>query len=338
MAPIKATWHLIAESEALRRSSQALFTTQEDLIVFSGELKPRQPVDNKIYHVPLTSTNPETRGQVTMMKPSGAPSPRVGAASATLNGKAYLFSGRGGEAMAPLEEVGALWCFDQARLRWSKVEPAGASAACPEGRSYYAMTSDGKDRIFVHAGCPASGRLSDLWSFSVSDRKWRKLADAPPPARGGASIAFLEGKLYRMNGFDGKTEQGFALDVYDIESDSWSTKTWTAETGPSPRSVCTLLPVKIEGRAHLMTLFGEFDPSNAGHMGAGKMLSDAWAYGLAAEEWRSVEAEVKGGGQGPAARGWFAACVLPGKGNRIVVQGGLGEDNERLGDVWLLEL
>lgn len=240
--------------------------------------------------------------------------------------------------MAPLEEDGVLWCFDQARLRWSRAEPASPDAACPEGRSYHAMASDGKDRIFVHAGCPASGRLSDLWSFSVSEKKWTKLADAPSPARGGASIAFLDGKLYRMNGFDGKTEQGFALDIHDLERGSWSTKTWTAETGPSPRSVCALLSVKVEGRAHLVTMFGESDPSNAGHMGAGKMLSDTWAYDVAAEEWRSVEAEAKGGGRGPAARGWFAAGVLPAKANRVVVQGGLGEDNERLGDVWLLEV
>lgn len=336
-SPIKATWHPITTSEALKRSSQTLFTTRDDLIVFSGELQPRQPVDNKIYHVPLVTSNPETKGQVTMMNPSGAPSPRVGAASTVLGGKAYLFSGRGGEAMAPLEENGALWVYDQGTLRWSKIEPADSSAEYPEGRSYHAMTSDGHDKIYLHAGCPASGRLADLWSFSISEKNWKKLANAPPPARGGASIAFLSGKLYRANGFDGKTEQGFALDVYDSERESWSTKTWSAETGPSPRSVCTLLPIKIVGKEYLVTMFGESDPSNAGHMGAGKMLDDVWAHDVQGERWRKVETEVKGGERGPAPRGWFAAAAIPGRGNKVVVQGGLGEDNERLGDVWVLE-
>ena len=302
-APIKATWHLLAQSDALKRSSHTLFAASDDLIVFSGELEPRKPVDNRLYHVPVTSSNPEAQGQVTLMSPPGAPSPRVGAASAVLNGRAYLFSGRGGEAMAPLEDRGALWCFDQSRLRWSKIEPGDAETPCPEGRSYHAMASDGRDAIFVHAGCPASGRLADLWCFSVVDKKWTKLADAPPPARGGASLAFGNGRLCRMSGFDGKSEQGFALDVYNPEADIWSTKTWTAETGPSPRSVCALLPVQVNNRDFLVTLFGESDPSTAGHMGAGKMLNDVWVYDIVGDEWRRVDAGVKGEATGPAARG-----------------------------------
>lgn len=338
-SPTKATWTLTASSPALQRSSQTLFATADDLFVFSGELRPRQPVDNKLCHVPIYSSNPEAKGQVTTLNPSGAPSPRVGAAATVLNGSAYLFSGRGGEAMSPLEEEGALWCFDLGSLRWKKVEPAASSATpLPEGRSYHAMTSDGKDTLYLHAGCPASGRLSDLWSFSLSSRMWERLAEAPPPARGGASLAFAAAKLWRMNGFDGETEQGFALDVYDIERDAWSTKTWGEGEGPSPRSVCTLLAVNVAGRECLVSMFGESDPSNAGHLGAGKMLSDVWAFDVEKDEWQRVETVVGGGGEGPAARGWFAAASVPGgKGNKVVVQGGLAEDNERLGDVWVLE-
>lgn len=142
-----------------------------------------------------------------------------------------------------------------------------------------------------------------------------------------------------MNGFDGRTEQGLALDVYSLSANTWSTKSWAAGEGPSPRSVCTLLPVKISGRAYPVTMFDESDPSNAGHMGAEKMLSDVWADDVEAEEWQQVETRIEGGGQSPAPRGWFAADVLPNcKRNRVLVQGGLGESNERLGDVWVLAL
>jgi hypothetical protein len=34
-------------------------------------------------------------------------------------------------------------------------------------------------------------------------------------------------------------------------------------------------------------------------------------------------------------RGWFGATVVDE--NRLAVVGGLGEDNERLGDIWALE-
>ena len=237
--------------------------------------------------------------------------------------------------MKPLEEEGTVWSFDLLRLRWESIHCDGEY---PEARSYHAMTSDGQGTLFVHAGCPASGRLADLWSFSLIERVWRRFADAPGPARGGASIAVLNGKVWRTNGFDGKSEQGFALDIYDLVTNSWSTRSWTADSGPSPRSVCCLLPVRVSGRSWLVTAFGESNPSNEGHLGAGKMLGDVWAYDFEGKTWVRAEAGVEGQGEGPAPRGWFAADLLPGgKGNRIVVQGGLGEDNERLGDVWILE-
>lgn len=81
----------------------------------------------------------------------------------------------------------------------------------------------------------------------------------------------------------------------------------------------------------LLTMFGECDPSSLGHQGAGRMLGDVWAYDVADDEWRRVEAE----GKVPASRGWFAADRTAGK-NGVVVQGGLAEDNTRMGDVWVL--
>ena len=43
--------------------------------------------------------------------------------------------------------------------------------------------------------------------------------------------------------------------------------------------MAALVPVRTaEGATRLVTLFGESDPSSLGHMGAGKMLADVWAY------------------------------------------------------------
>lgn len=195
------------------------------------------------------------------------------------------------------------------------------------------MSSDGVDKIYVHAGCPTTGRLADLWVFSVSEQAWKQLADAPGPARGGTSIAFSGGKLYRMNGFDGKVEQGGTLDVYDRQGDEWTTKEFVADglVGPEARSVSALLPVTIDGRATLVTLFGERDPSSLGHAGAGKMLQDVWLFDVGSEEWRKGETEAA---KSPPARGWFDADVLGD--SKVVVAGGLNEMNERLDDVWVL--
>jgi N-acetylneuraminic acid mutarotase len=152
-----------------------------------------------------------------------SPVPRVAAASTVLDGTIYVFSGRGGIAMAPIEEKGALWAFATDNRTWSQVRSMDSQPPYPLGRSYHALSSNGKDTLFLHAGCPEKGRLSDLWSFNLSEQNWTELPPAPEPARGGTSIAFSGGKLYRMNGFDGKTEQGGAVDVFDPAEKTWCT-------------------------------------------------------------------------------------------------------------------
>jgi len=280
----------------------------------------------------IDATDFETRSS------ASAPSPRVGSASAVINGKVYLFSGRGGTDMAPIEEDGAVWSLDPTDASWLKITPADTSAPYPPARSYHCSTSDGQSTFYLHAGCPANGRLSDLWKFDVSSRTWTQLPDAPAPQRGGTSIAYSGGKLYRMNGFDGTTEQGGSIDIFDISNTTWSTKTFKGDgrDGPEARSVCVLLPVHLAQKDKLVTLFGERDPSSLGHAGAGKMLSDVWIYDIREDWWTQVH--PSGADGVPAPRGWFDADMIKAqRGNdSIVIHGGLGENNERLTDVWQL--
>lgn len=248
----------------------------------------------------------------------------------------YMFSGRGGIAMAPVEEHGAIWRYTPSQSSWELLKPADPEKPFPAGRSYHAMTSDGSDLLFVHAGCPESGRLQDLWSFSLGSRAWSELPPAPGPARGGTSIAYSGGKLYRMNGFDGTTEQGGLVDTYDLATNKWSSLLFSPDgkSGPGPRSVSTLVAVTVKSKTYLVTIFGECDPSSLGHAGAGKMLSDVWAFDVDGQDW--VRVETTGGSPDP--RGWFDADTVREDGtDAIVVHGGLAENNSRLGDVWRLD-
>jgi N-acetylneuraminic acid mutarotase len=234
--------------------------------------------------------------------------------------------------MAPIDEEGALWQFNTTSGKWTCLTPSNSGIA-PIPRSYHCICSDKQGTLYVHAGCPESGRLSDLWSFSLASQQWKELSAAPGPARGGTSIAFADGKLYRMNGFDGKHEQGGSVDIYSPESDTWDSHSYIPDnkSGPSPRSVSALLPIHVNGKTYIVTLFGESDPSNLGHQGAGKMLSDVWAFAPASRTWHHVDTQ---GDEAPDARGWFAADVAGP--DTIIVQGGLGEANNRLGDAWSL--
>lgn len=245
--------------------------------------------------------------------------------------------------MDPVDEAGKLWAFCPATSAWSVIEPApapsGAGSPVPSARSYHAMTSDGASTLFLHAGCPAQGRLSDLWAFNTRTRAWTELAAAPSPPRGGTSIAYFDGKIYRMGGFDGKSEQGGSVDVFDTKGNAWESIAFSAgQDGPEARSVGALAVVSIDGRDLMVTLFGERNPSSLGHEGAGKMLRDVWAFDLETKVWERVEPEA--GTEIPAPRGWFDADAVsstsvPGA---IIVHGGLAEDNSRLGDVWKLTI
>ena len=265
-----------------------------------------------------------------------APTPRVGSPSTTVNGKVWIFSGRGGLEMRPVEENGALWCYDVADAQWELINPVEGAAPYPAGRSYHCITSNGTNKIYVHAGCPESGRLSDLWVFDTEAKTWSELSSAPPPARGGASIAYFDEKIYRINGFDGKTEQGGALDVFDISTGSWGTITYKPDgvEGPEARSVAALVPITTHGKQYVVTMFGERDPSSLGHAGAGKMLSDSWAWDVQQAHWQKIRVT----GDVPEPRGWFDADVVRDESGSdvVIVHGGLNEENKRLGDVWKL--
>ncbi|KIX02131.1 uncharacterized protein Z518_08070 [Rhinocladiella mackenziei CBS 650.93] len=325
-------WSKLFDIATIQRSSHNLAVVAGTAYIFGGELRPREPVDSSVYQI-STRLNQSDRN-VASTTGSIAPPPRLGAASTTLDGKIYIFSGRGGAAMLPIEENGSFWVFDTAIKAWSQVPPDNPQLSYPAGRSYHALTNDGKDTIFLHAGCPEKGRLSDLWAFNVSSRHWQELPSAPEPRRGGPSIAYANGKLYRMNGFDGKTEQGGALDVFDCTHHVWHTIKFEPDgvTGPGPRSVSCLLSVYVDDKSSLVTMFGERDPSSLGHQGAGKMLGDVWVFDIGSQTWSRVYPE----GEQPLPRGWFDADVVENTG--IIIHGGLAESNERLSDAWLLEL
>ena len=61
-----------------------------------------------------------------------------------------------------------------------------------------------------------------------------------------ASLSIRMGSLYRINGFDGKTEQGGTVDVYEINVNNWFSVEFRPDGihGPEPRSVSALVANK----------------------------------------------------------------------------------------------
>ncbi|KAL1867548.1 hypothetical protein VTK73DRAFT_4100 [Phialemonium thermophilum] len=172
-ASLKGTWERISVPP-LPRSSHSIDVVAGTAYIFGGELNPRQPVDNDVHAVTLpVSSAPadyyaiKARSENTASgiaregkaaEGDDVPAPRVGHATAVLGSRIFLFGGRGGPDMQPLEERGRVWIFDTRTHVWSHLDPAlpavppGTLAGdegeptprYPEARSYHAATATDK--------------------------------------------------------------------------------------------------------------------------------------------------------------------------------------------------
>lgn len=325
---VKATFQQISTSQPLPRSSHTLSIVKGKAYIFGGEIRPREPVDNAVHIFTLPSSSvAEADYQcvpATSRHPGAeVPCARVGPTATTLSDRIYVFGGRGGKEMQPLEEKGRVWVFDTISHSWSYLDPVPGTQY-PEARSYHASTAnehplpskevsglspsgvsdlDDHGTIFIHGGCPASGRTADVWSFDIAARTWAPLPDAPGPPRGGPCLAFAQNRLYRFGGFDGKNELGGQIDFLEMakstiddhsgkdelmvipRTGNWETIEIAPDApNPGKRSVAGFHAVTTgQGRNYLILIFGEGDPSTQGHEGAGKFYSDVWSYQLKPE-------------------------------------------------------
>ena len=153
MPPI-ARWTLLSRSPALARSSHCLSVTNNGrALLYSGELKPRTPVDAEpdtvgSIHVfdasdALSAKRLDSWSTKTAVNPTNGPSPRVGAASAVVGDNLYMWGGRGGIDMAPISGAQAgLWklAVDKQSTQWERIQATNEDQS-PQPRSYHTMTS-----------------------------------------------------------------------------------------------------------------------------------------------------------------------------------------------------
>ncbi|KAG0267650.1 hypothetical protein DFQ27_008553 [Actinomortierella ambigua] len=282
------------------------------------------------------------------------PSPRVGATMSAIGNRLYLFGGRGGKEMTPLQSH--LYSFDteKATTTWQVVE--AKSGKLPAPRSFHAMAASDSD-IYVFGGCPTKGRLNDLHKFSLSSGAWSVLPTPPITPRGGAAMAYHGNRLYIHGGFTGKEESD--LVIYDTTTGEWVQTLPSSANAPGARSVHAIVPLASSSSSsssfsnsaesdRLLVLFGEGNPSHLGHEGAGEFWGDVWmatlpksSSSLKGEDGRlpvhyekvTLEAAESAQDNLPCPRGWFQA--LPWNGN-VVLSGGLAANNTRLNDMYLL--
>lgn len=238
----------------------------------------------------------------------------------------------------------------------------------PPPRSFHSMGAAG-NQLFVFGGCGASGRRNDLWAFDTATATWTELsadgdAAAPCPRGGPVLVAVPPAReddgglrLCVLGGFNG-AELADCW-VFDVTRHCWNATTPEDDNGgAAPDAARMPLARSVFGAAvhgahsgwscghegHVVVFGGEVAPSDKGHAGAGNFTAALSCLGLAADGARGGWHELHGGSSCCAAqsgvatpRGWFAATAVPAlSGGVLAVHGGLGADNQRLNDLWLL--
>ncbi|KAH6788634.1 Galactose oxidase/kelch repeat superfamily protein [Perilla frutescens var. frutescens] len=295
------------------RSSHAIAVVGQRVYAFGGEFSPRVPVDNHLHVFDLndrTWTVADAKGDT--------PPPRVGVTMASIAETIYVFGGRD----ATHKELNEFYSFDTVTGTWTLLSSG------PPHRSYHSMTSDER-RVYVFGGCGNAGRLNDLWAYDVVDRKW---IEFPLPGerckpRGGPGLAAILGKIWVVYGFSG--DELDDVHCFDSKAGKWACVETLGEK-PTPRSVFSTVGI---GK-YIFVHGGEIDPSDLGHLGAGKFSNEVYALDTETLVWRRW-ADGPGSDDHPGARGWcaFARGLIDGQ-EGLLVYGGNSPSNDRLDDIF----
>ncbi|KAE8453943.1 hypothetical protein EG329_007719 [Mollisiaceae sp. DMI_Dod_QoI] len=272
--PIKAKWERI-KAPSLPRSSHSLSVIAGRAYIFGGEINPREPVDNDMHIITLPYDEVSEADYKKVPAKSEiaggeVPEKRVGHTAAVIGERIFVYGGRGGKDMKPLEEKGRVWVYDTRSDAWTYLDPVPGTPV-PETRSYHSSVAilkpepsnmkgvkvnnvteepkvgtiaesaktdeelGGYGTFFVHAGCPASGRTNDLWGFGVRSRTWKEFPTAPGKPRGGTALAVSKQRIYRYGGFNGQGEEGGYLDYLELGLDTFSDKSGVGEMSISAK-------------------------------------------------------------------------------------------------------
>ncbi|KAI9048388.1 hypothetical protein LZ554_007224 [Drepanopeziza brunnea f. sp. 'monogermtubi'] len=284
--PVKAKWERI-NSTPLPRSSHTLSVIAGRAYVFGGEINPREPVDNDMHIITLpydalSSADYKSVPAKAEMAGGEVPEKRVGHTAAVIGERIFVWGGRGGKEMKPLEEKGRVWVYDTRTDAWSFLDPMPGTPF-PEARSYHSSLAiekpeagntksveidnatelpkagtiaeaaqtdaekGGYGTFFVHAGCPNSGRTNDLWGFDVRSKTWKEFPAAPGKPRGGTSIAISKQRIYRYGGFNGTGEEGGQVDILELGLDTFSGTGPSTEAAVVPKGTWQTLDFTEEG-------------------------------------------------------------------------------------------
>ncbi|KAK0390529.1 hypothetical protein NLU13_0033 [Sarocladium strictum] len=152
-------------------------TPEEDSVVVPKTDVEKATDANAMDSVPLEGdVKDKGKGLALDLRPElgDVPEPRVGHASAVIGSRIFIFGGRGGPDMKPLDEAGRVWVFDTRTRGWSYLDPApavqgGAIVHRPSPRSYHCATASDRPREFAQPR-PHKPRTWQEWAIGDTSK------------------------------------------------------------------------------------------------------------------------------------------------------------------------
>ncbi|KAK0588777.1 hypothetical protein LWI29_005368 [Acer saccharum] len=305
------------ESGPGARSSHAIALVGHKVYAFGGEFAPRVPVDNKLHVFDLGTLTWSVADAI-----GDVPPPRVGVTMAAVGNTIYVFGGRDGTH----KELNELYSFDTCTNKWTLLSSVDDDVGPPH-RSYHSTAAD-EQHVYIFGGCGVAGRLNDLWAFDVVDEKWIEYPTAGDSCkgRGGPGLVVARGKIWVVYGFAGVEMDD--VHCFDPVHGQWA-QVETSGEKPTARSV---FPTFGIGK-YIIVYGGEVDPSDLGHLGAGKFTGDVYSLDTESLVWTRWD-DGPGLDNHPGPRGWcaFAGGCRDGK-QGLLVYGGNSPSNDRLDDI-----
>ncbi|KAL0942502.1 kelch domain-containing protein [Colletotrichum truncatum] len=160
--------------------------------------------------------------------PGDVPAPRVGHASAVIGSRIFVFGGRGGADMTPLEEAGRVWVFDTRTNTWTYLDPVPPAPGVtilpmPSARSYHSAAATDRPRDFA----PKRTRRAQSWkAWAVGDSAEVGIPQAPIVGHLAANAVDEEdegyGTFFVHGGCLASGERTNDLWAFDVRSRVWS--------------------------------------------------------------------------------------------------------------------
>ncbi|WIA40680.1 hypothetical protein OEZ86_004378 [Tetradesmus obliquus] len=268
-----------------------------------------------------------------------APPARSYHAMATAGGKLYVFGGCGAAG-----RLADLWRYDPATGAWQQLP--GCESVGARGGSVLVASGDGSQLLLM--GGFNGDEMRDCHSYDIAAATWSCPACCDgvdtAAAHVNGSCAAAKGEARCTSQHVSSLAMPLARSVFGAAVHTGcSSSSSAAATGGCPHA------------GHIVAFGGEVSPSDKGHAGAGNFCaaayclsppghpcSEACTHATAAGSnidaagshrhsgWHVLDAA----GEGPGPRGWFAAAAVAG--GDLVVHGGLGGDNSRMGDMFRL--